>query len=236
MESLGKLVLEGIMLAVIVFVVLSIAVPGFAGTVASLSEGAGSLLGIKLKSPANPDGSGGSTSCVVNVDYCQLSVLHAPSMPTERVREVLRNSNSPAFTEEPDIAEHIYAESQRTGIDDAFAMAFFKHESSFGKYGKAPITKSIGNIRYTAVCKNTYDGTEYDGFCRYQSWKDGVTAWYNLIRDGYVNQGQDTLGEVIAKYAPCNENNVNTYIASVTNFVDDYRGGDGSLNSVCPLP
>ena len=40
----------------------------------------------------------------------------------------------------------MYADSVRFGIDDVFALAFFFHESLFGRLGVAAVTHSVGNI------------------------------------------------------------------------------------------
>jgi len=227
----GKIIL----VLILVFIILSIAFPGFRNGVRGIYQALASLVGIKFEMPGSPDGgtgSGSGSSCSVDVSRCQLSPLHPPSMPAEEVANWLRRVSSPAYRDEPDIGDFIYSESVRTGIDDAFAMAFFQHESSFGNTGTAAARKSIGNIRYTPVCTNEYGGRDYEGFCMYPTWKASVTHWYNLIKDGYVDQGQDTLGEIIAKYAPCSENNVNSYMASVRDFVTHYRTDEAGS---CPV-
>lgn len=219
---------------ILILIILSITVPGIRSGVNDIIKSASKLVGIQLETHPGPeDEAGSSESCSVAVAQCQFDVMHSPSMPVSEIERILRAADSPAIQAEPDIAQFFYDESVRTGVDDAVAIAFFKHESTFGKYGKAPITKSIGNIRYTATCKEKYGGENYDGFCKYPSWKAGVTHWYNLIKDDYVGQGYDTLGEILARYAPCDENNINNYIASIQDTVKNYRN---DFESACPLP
>ena len=214
-----------ILLALIVlFGLLYAALPGIKTSVNNIFQALGGLVGMEFETLPGGDigGSSGGGACSVDVSDCQLAVMHSPSLTAADVRTVLTNANSPAIREEPDIADWFYQESVRTGVDDAFALAFFKHESSYGKTGEVPTTKSIGNIRYTQLCTDKYGGTNHEGFCKYPTWKASVTHWYNLIKDGYVDQGYDTLGEIIARYAPCSENNINDYIADVTSFVKSY--------------
>lgn len=170
-------------------------------------------------------------SCSVDVSYCKLSVMHSPSLTSAEIEKILKDADSPAIKDEPNIANFFYTESLRTGIDDAIALAFFERESTYGKYGKASETKSIGNIKYTGICKTRYSGTKHKGFCKYPTWKKGVEHWYNLIKEVYVNEGRATVGDIIVKYAPCTENDVQEYVASVRNFVEIV----GRDVSSCPL-
>ncbi|MBU1199453.1 MAG: glucosaminidase domain-containing protein [Nanoarchaeota archaeon] len=159
-------------------------------------------------------------SCNDNALKCKLTVMHSPSLSAAEVEKILKDANSPAIIAEPDIASFFVSESERTGIDNAIALAFFRQESSFGKAGKASTTKSIGNIRYTNTCKTKYSGTNYEGFCSYPTWKRGVQHWFDLIKNNYVGEGLTTVGDILVKYAPCSENSLVNYVASIKSFVD----------------
>jgi len=230
--------IAAIILALIVFFgIIYAAFPGIKMGVNNIFIAMGGLVGLEFDTlPGGGDdgggsGGGGGSACSVDVSNCQLAVMHSPSLTAAQISQRLKDEKSPAITAEPDIADFFYTESIRTGVDDAFALAFFKHESSYGKYGKAPHTLSIGDIRYTKLCRDKYGGEEYEGYCKYPTWKASVSHWYNLIKDGYVDQGYDTLGEIIARYAPCIENNVKSYIADVVGFVKLY----GVDTSSCPV-
>src|SRR3989344_5511486 len=82
----------------------------------------------------------------------------------------------------------------RYGIDPAFALAFFAKESNYGAY------------------------------CSYDSWDNGVKAWYELISgSSYVGSGLDTVEKIIPKYCPASECDVNQYIRDIRTFVENYR-------------
>src|SRR4030043_279125 len=180
-----------ILLALIVlFGLLYAAVPGMKTGVNNIFRVMGSLAGIEFDTlPGGDTGGtgggtgGGSAACSVDVSNCQLAVMHSPSLSSAEVRTVLTSAGSPAIQDEPDIAEWFHSESVRTGVDDAFALAFFKHESTYGTEEKASIRKSIGNIRYTALCTDKYKGTNDNGFCKYPTWRASGTHWNNLIKD-----------------------------------------------------
>jgi hypothetical protein len=150
-------------------------------------------------------------------------------MSVDQIKALLDKGKSPAIQAEPGIAQVFWDKSRETNVDVAIALAFFQQESNFGTSGMATITKSMGNIIYTDVCKTKYAGESYEGFCKYPTWRAGVEAWYNLIKDGYIEKMKlTTLGPIIATYAPCNENNVKAYIANVKEFVDKYTQRDVS--------
>jgi hypothetical protein len=60
------------------------------------------------------------------------------------------------------------------------------------------------------------------GFCQFEYIEYGIRAgFYNLI-NGYFNQGYNTVGTIILKYAPPVENDTDAYI----NFVSSELGVD----------
>ncbi len=74
------------------------------------------------------------------------TVLGKPSLSAAFIDRVLDHAQSPA--RETGMA--LYALSLLYGIDDAYALAFFQHESRFGTTGIARVTLSLGNIRCSA--------------------------------------------------------------------------------------
>ncbi len=107
------------------------------------------------------------------------------------------------------------------GIDPAFALAFFMHESSFGTQGEAQASLSLGNLRCIPNFKCQ------DGYAWFTTWDDGFQAWYELIRNLYVSQwGLTTVNQIIPKYAPTADNNDEAaYIASVEHAISTWRAG-----------
>lgn len=151
------------------------------------------------------------------------TVMGKPSLSAAFVNRVLARAHSPASG----TGQALYDLSVQYHIDDAFALAFFEHESAFGTTGIARVTRSLGNIRCTPgyQCIN--------GYRVYQSWPSGYRDWYHLIEDGYV-QGHitiplvghtcTTVSQIVPVYAPANDgNNVPGYIAAVEQAVDGWR-------------
>jgi hypothetical protein len=153
------------------------------------------------------------------------SMLGAPSITAEDVEAVLREYNSPAAG----TGRAWIALGQQYGIDPAYALAFFIHESTAGTNpgwaGLKPggeSTHNVGNI----ICAGY--PTCYGRFRDYASWDEGIEDWYKLIAKEYV-QGRSiqTVEEIVPVYAPAFENNVDAYVNAVVSMVDGWRRRGG---------
>src|SRR4051794_35619807 len=71
------------------------------------------------------------------------SIEGKPSLSAAFVDKVLSGASSKAAG----TGQALYDLSKKYGIDDAYALAFFQHESTFGTGGVARATLSLGNIR-----------------------------------------------------------------------------------------
>jgi Mannosyl-glycoprotein endo-beta-N-acetylglucosaminidase len=140
-----------------------------------------------------------------------------PSISADFINQVLAAYQSPAAGK----GQALYNDGLQYGIDPAYALAFFMHESSFGTTGVATVTLSLGNIRATPGYP------QYSGYRRYKTWEDGFADWYRLIAKQYVAQwGLSTVDTIIPVYAPSSDHNdVTTYIQAVKNSVDTWRSG-----------
>ncbi len=149
------------------------------------------------------------------------SVLGKPTISAAFINRVLASYSSPAAGK----GQALYDLGVRYGIDPAFALAFFMHESSFGTAGEAVRTLSLGNLRcyVGATCVDQDRG----GYAAYTSWEAGFQAWYELIRNYYVAQrGLTTVDRIIPTYAPtADHNNEAAYIASLKHALDTWRAG-----------
>jgi len=144
------------------------------------------------------------------------TVVGKPSISAATITRVLAAAHSTA----QGTGAALYADGVTYGIDPAYALAFFQHESEFGTTGVARVTKSLGNIRCTPgyAC--------IDGFRAYATWQAGYVDWYRLIRLLYVNQWHlTTVEQIIPVYAPSGDhNNVSAYINAVEQAVNQWRG------------
>ncbi len=143
-------------------------------------------------------------------------LMSAPSISVSQIERVLTQYGSPAVG----LGQTIYDFGVKYGIDPAYALAFFVHESGCGTRGVARFTKSIGNIRWT----EGYDN--YEGYRSYSSWASGIEDWYKLIKELYIDGWQlKTVDTIVPVYAPYgDDNNPPAYAAAVKSMVDSWRG------------
>jgi hypothetical protein len=144
-------------------------------------------------------------------------VLGKPSITVEFINQVLKTYHSPAAGK----GQALYDLGIQFGIDPAFALAFFMHESSFGTQGEATKSLSLGNLR----CIPNFRCE--DNFAQFNTWEDGFKAWYELIRNLYIAQwGLTTVDQIIPRYAPqADHNDEASYIASLKHELDTWHAG-----------
>jgi Mannosyl-glycoprotein endo-beta-N-acetylglucosaminidase len=149
------------------------------------------------------------------------SVVGGPSIDVDFIERVLVHYHSPAAGK----GQALYDQGLKYGIDPAYALAFFMHESTFGTRGVATITHSLGNIRATRGY------AQYDGYRWYRTWEQGFEDWYRLIANQYVGQwGLSTVDQIIPVYAPNTDHNDEAaYIQSVEHAVDTWHSGSVTL-------
>ena len=144
------------------------------------------------------------------------SVIGSPSLSASFIDRVLSAYHSPAVG----LGAALVADSLQFHIDDAFALAFFLHESSFGTTGVARYTRSLGNI----ICSGY--ATCFQGFRSYPSWEAGAWDWFRLLKYEYLPRGLTTVQAIIPVYAPSSDgNDVPAYIAAVLSAVSTWRAG-----------
>lgn len=145
-----------------------------------------------------------------------LTFVSSPRITREKFIQVLVSAQSPAAKE----AESLYRVPVSFGLDPAVALAFFAHESAFGKAGKAVRTKNWGNLRRG-------QGRAYkvsEGFAFYRTWEDGLHDWCRLIRTVYVDTWRlTTVRAALVKYAPGSDgNNPARYGDAVVHLVEEW--------------
>jgi len=145
-------------------------------------------------------------------------VRGTPTLSSDFVNHVLAAAHSPA----QGTGQALYELSRQYGIDDAYALAFFAHESQFGTTGMAQLTHSFGNIR----CSTGYQCI--NGYRAYSSWVASEQDWYQLIRTLYINTWHlTTVEQIVPVYAPMSDgNDVPGYIAEVLQAVAHWQRGD----------
>ncbi|MEO5952932.1 MAG: glucosaminidase domain-containing protein [Chloroflexia bacterium] len=220
----GAWIAVGVVVALaLAFVFVTPAFAGVGGAISRYSDGAkASVSGVVSDAPVI-DASTPEQAQVQSVQQVSApapegsySLVGGPSISVGQIEKVLNQYGSPAAG----MGQKLYDLGVQYGIDPAYALAFFVHESGAGTQGVARTTKSLGNIRWTEGWDN------FSGYRKYASWEQGFEDWYKLITDLYINQwGLKTVDAIIPVYAPSGDNNSPpTYIASVKSMVDDWRG------------
>jgi hypothetical protein len=141
------------------------------------------------------------------------SVVGGPSISAQMIDVVLARASSPAVG----TGQALYDLSVQYHIDDAYALAVFQHESTFGLYGYGHDDKALGNI----ICAGypTCNGR----FRSYPSWAVGYEDFYRLLTREYLSHGLSTVESITPVYAPSSENDVSTYIRSVVAAMRAFR-------------
>jgi hypothetical protein len=165
------------------------------------------------------------TPIATNTGY---SVLGKPTITAAFINQVLAAYHSPAAGQ----GQALYDLGVQYGIDPAFALAFFMHESTFGTAGEARITLALGNLRCIPnyLCVNTSGTACQTGqscYAKFSSWENGFKAWYQLICNLYVTDwGLVTVDQIIPKYAPAaDHNDEKAYINALKYALDTWHAG-----------
>lgn len=114
------------------------------------------------------------------------------------------------------VAEGCYEAILDYGLDPAIGLAFFQHESSYGKAGAARYTHNWGNIRAAGRWLDHHDGDngtwliyrprveESPG----EEWIRSAADWAQLIRELYVERWELlTVEAALRRYAPTEDQN-----------------------------
>jgi hypothetical protein len=149
------------------------------------------------------------------------SVVGAPSISAAAIDDILAKYGSPAAG----TGQTWITLGKRYGIDPAYAVAFFIHESSAGTNpgwagfkSDGSTTHNVGNI----ICAGY--ATCYGRFRDYANWDEGIGDWYKLISHEYVDgRGAASVEQIIPIYAPSFENDVDNYVQTVVALVDEWR-------------
>jgi hypothetical protein len=147
------------------------------------------------------------------------AVVGGPSLSPDFINQTLASASSPAAG----TGQALYDLSMQYHVDDAYALAVFEKESSFGRYGAAFENHALGNI----VCAGypTCNGR----FRLYSSWSAGYEDFYRLITTEYVSRGLSTVETITPVYAPSSENDTGLYIQQVRQSMLTFRSAQSLM-------
>lgn len=146
-----------------------------------------------------------------------------PDMTLSGFVRLLAEQDSPANGE----AEAMYAACLAEGVSPVTHLAFFWHESHFGKLGICQDydTKNPGNVRSPEdPSLGEIIPTRGGPFAKFPTWENGTLDWGKRIRGPkYAGAGLMTVRQVLPKYAPTGDNNdPEAYIRSVLTYVETH--------------
>ena len=153
----------------------------------------------------------------MSVDRDTVVIGVAPRISRETFCRVLRDAGSPAASE----CEAGYDAVAGQGVDPAFALAVFRHESRYGLAGICAQydTKNPGNTRSSRTGVGEVILTPRGRFVRYPNWTEGWRDLaYRLVDPTYVyaGRGLTTIGAIIPVWAPAADGNApERYIEAV---------------------
>ena len=131
---------------------------------------------------------------------------------------MLTGAGSPAAPE----ADALWAACVQREVDPAIALAFFRHESTYGTAGVAKQSRNWGNLRRgkRGVIRSTAGGS----FAFYPTWTAGLMDWCDLLRGPiYEGDGLVTVAQVLPRYAPSSDGNAPTrYAQAVADAVNGW--------------
>ncbi len=149
-----------------------------------------------------------------------LLFVHSPRMSAESFARVLFRNASPAAGS----ATELYAIIASYNLDPAVALAFFAHESTYGRFGVANRSRNWGNLRRGARAYKVESG-----FGFYHAWADSLRDWCELISSRYVGRGLVTIEQAIPVYAPSSDGNAPArYIAFVRRLVEGWAAAEAN--------
>lgn len=160
-----------------------------------------------------------------------LTFVHPPRISAALFQRVLERAHSPAAAE----ATALYQTCTDVGIDPAVALAFYKHESTYGTAG-INVTYALhnwGSVRSPydpALAVGIVQTPDNGRFAKYATWNIALTDWCARIKHRYIEQwGLTTVDEVVPKYAPAADNNVPAaYIKAVYAAVEAWQAEEAA--------
>lgn len=173
-----------------------------------------------------------ATSAVALPLNQNISFLSQPRLSPAFIDKVLAAYHSPATG----LGQQIYDLGRQYGVNSDLLLAIFGHESLFGTTGEARVSRSVGNLRCLDDSYAPYHPGCADGYAQFGTWRDGIGAFYRLLKVGYVDgrvtiplvgHRCTTLAQVIPVWAPVSDgNNPGAYIKDVLTFLRAWYAGE----------
>lgn len=159
-------------------------------------------------------------------------LANADALTPEQIQDILTNKISYGYNLK-DHSQQIYDSGKKFNINPLFLLAIANKDSSLGTAGAGETCRNPGNLEYrdhkfadsgiSAIgnCDDAYGGSSR--WAAFKTYGDGIQAKSWLLRVNYLDKGLTTLPEIIGKYCPASECDVNGYVKDVENFMEKYN-------------
>ena len=157
-------------------------------------------------------------------------LANADALTEEQIIKLLKNFGDKGKNLLP-YAKQIHDSGHAFNINPLFALAIANKDSSLGTAGAGRTCRNPGNLEYRDH-KFAESGTPsigncstYGGSSRWAAFKtygDGMNAKMWLLRKNYLDKGLLTLHDIINKYCPPSECDVDQYVKDVESFMNKY--------------
>lgn len=145
------------------------------------------------------------------------NLWNRPTIDPATINKVLARHKSPSRN----LGQDLYDVCEETGADPAFILAMYSHESNFGKSGVATKTKAWGNVRPGSSWKGETVNGAIGKFRKYDTHLEGMKDMIDILQTFYINL--ETPEQIVNKYAPASENDVDEYVKQIKNSMDHFR-------------
>lgn len=140
-----------------------------------------------------------------------------PTIDPATIEKVLARHKSPSRG----LGQDLYDVCSESGVDPAFILAMYSHESNFGNAGVATKTKAWGNVRPGSHWEGKTQKGAIGEFRSYETHLDGMKDMVNTLLLHYTQK--DTPTQVVNKYAPSSENDVAEYVKQIKDSMNHFR-------------
>lgn len=181
----------------------------------------------------NINNGGGTTTATVSGNYGSGggNLADKDALTADQIKDLLTNKISYGYNLKG-YSQQIYDSAQKFNINPLFSLAIANKDSSLGTEGAGKTCRNPGNMQHRSdnFSKSGVTGIgncreAYSGNPRWQAFKtygDGMQAKIWLLRAHYMDKGLTTLPEIINKYCPPSECNVDKYVRDVESFMNKY--------------
>lgn len=119
------------------------------------------------------------------------AVVGGPSLPAASVDAIFTRVGSPMAG----TGQVVEEASRQANVDDAFALAVWWVETNDGAAGVGRADRNPGSVRGSAGYPSAFDG-----YTIYPSYADGITDWFNVLKNRYISRGLTSVYAICYPY------------------------------------